>query len=60
VGVNAEQFLWDTWMDECLQLIHADGIHRGANYQWANYFAPEQALLDEMQKLETIPLDEPC
>jgi hypothetical protein len=47
-------------MDECLQLIHADGIHRGGNYQWANYFAPEQALLDEMQKLETIPLDEPC
>jgi len=32
-----------------LQLLHAEGIRSGAQYDWAHYFDPPQELMDEFE-----------
>jgi hypothetical protein len=49
--VNADYLIWDWDMAKVMQLLHAEGIRNNATYQWANFFEPEQDLLDEFERL---------
>jgi thymidylate synthase len=51
VGLDPELTIWETDFCHVLQLIHAEGMRNGIQYQWRNYFAPDQELIDQFEKL---------